>query len=61
MLIKKLKEEYEMRHRIANYRKLFKNYLLNRFEKNNVNLIYKTMEEINTPPVIDGRKSQLKE
>lgn len=47
MLINKLKQEYELRHNIIRYKKLYKNYLYNRFEKNNYNMIIKAIEDIN--------------
>lgn len=37
--IDKLKEEIDLRYRILSYRKLHHNFLLNRIEKNNYNII----------------------
>ena len=46
MLIQKLKEEYELRYRIVQYKKYTKLYLYSVFEKNNVNLLYITFENL---------------
>lgn len=44
--IDKLKVEIEFRYRILCYRKLYDNYVLNRMEKNNVNIMLKGMEDL---------------
>lgn len=46
--MEKLKQEIDLRYNIIQYKKLMKNYILNRFEKNNVQIIYKALEEINS-------------
>lgn len=46
MLLENLKNEYEFRYRRMLYEKLHRNYLLNRFEKNNYNIIYKAIEDL---------------
>lgn len=43
--IDKLKQEIEMRYRFHCYEKLHEQYLLNRFEKNNLNIIMKGIED----------------
>ena len=45
--IDKLKEEIELRHRMYMYRKLQKQYILNRMEKNNYNIIMEAIEQLN--------------
>lgn len=44
--IDKLKQEIELRYRIKCYEKLHNLYLCNRIEKNNVNIIYKGIEDL---------------
>ena len=44
--IEKLKQEIELRYRIKCYEKLHNLYLCNRMEKNNVNIIYKGIEDL---------------
>ena len=44
--IDKLKEEIELRHRMYMYRKLQKQYILNRMEKNNYNIIMEAIEQL---------------
>lgn len=39
MLMKNLKEEYNLRYNIMRYKKLMKRYKYNRFEMNNANLL----------------------
>ena len=46
MLMKNLKKEYDMRYNIMRYKKLHKLYLYSCFEKNNFNLLYKTLEDL---------------
>lgn len=46
MLMKNLKEEYELRYRIMRYNKLHKLYLYNCFEKNNYNMLFSTVEDM---------------
>lgn len=46
MLLENLKKEYEFRYRRISYEKLHRKYLLNRFEKNNYNIIYKAVEDL---------------
>lgn len=41
-----LKKEINLRYNIVQYKKLFKNYLLNRMEKNNVNIILEAIEQL---------------
>lgn len=43
----KLKEEINLRHRIYLYKKSYKQYILNRIEKNNYNIIMEAIEQIN--------------
>ena len=45
--IEKLKEEIDLRYRIYQYKKLQREFLLNRIEKNNYNLIMKCIEDMN--------------
>ena len=47
MLIDNLKQEYELRYNIIRYKKLYRDYVYNRFEKNNYNIIMKSIEDIN--------------
>ena len=44
--MKKLKQEINLRYNIVQYKKLMKNYILNRFEKNNLQIIYNAIESI---------------
>lgn len=44
--IDNLKQEIEMRYRIIQYKKLQKQFLLNRIEKNNVQLLFETLEDL---------------
>lgn len=44
--IDNLKQEIEMRYRIVQYKKLQKQFLLNRIEKNNVQLLFETLEDL---------------
>ena len=44
MLLDNLKKEYALRYNIVRYKKLYKLYLYNRFEINNYNLLYYTLE-----------------
>lgn len=44
--IDSLKQEIEMRYRIIQYKKLQKQFLLNRIEKNNVQLLFETLEDL---------------
>lgn len=44
--IDSLKQEIEMRYRIVQYKKLQKQFLLNRIEKNNVQLLFETLEDL---------------
>lgn len=44
MLLDNLKKEYALRYNITRYKKLYKLYLYNRFEINNYNLLYYTLE-----------------
>lgn len=46
MLMKNLKKEYNMRYNFMRYKKLNKLYLYSCFEKNNVELLYKTLEDL---------------
>lgn len=41
--MEKLKKEIDLRYRISQYHKLMKNYILNRMEKNNVDIIYEAL------------------
>lgn len=41
--MQKLKEEINIRYRIMRYKKLMKHFLYNRFEKNNVEIIYEAI------------------
>ena len=45
--IDKLKEEINLRHRIYLYKKSYEQYILNRIEKNNYNIIMEAIEQIN--------------
>ena len=45
--IDKLKEEIEFRHRIYLYKKAYEQYILNRMEKNNYNIIMEAIEQLN--------------
>lgn len=42
-----LKNEITFRYNLIQYKKMIKQFVLNRIEKNNVNLIYKAIEELN--------------
>lgn len=44
--MKKLKQEINFRYNITQFKKLMRNYILNRYEKNNVQIIYNTIEDI---------------
>lgn len=44
--MEKLKQEINLRYNIVQYKKLMKNYILNRYEKNNLQIIYNTIEDI---------------
>lgn len=44
--IDNLKQEIEMCYRIIQYKKLQKQFLLNRIEKNNVQLLFETLEDL---------------
>lgn len=44
MLMQTLKDEYELRYRFVQWQKYYKQYLYNKFEKNNCNLIIATAE-----------------
>ena len=46
MLLNNLKKEFELRYRIMRYKKYYKWYLYNKFEKNNVELLLKTFEDM---------------
>lgn len=46
MLKSNLRKEYELRHRIALYKKLYKLYLYNKFEINNYKIVEKTLEDL---------------
>lgn len=50
--MQELKTEINLRHRFMRFRKLQKQYLLNCFEKHNVDLMFKAIEELN----IEGYK-----
>lgn len=55
MLLKSLINEYNLRSNIINYKKLNKRFLYNRFEKNNYNLIFSSIQEtINTLNKLKG-------
>ena len=41
-----LKEEINFRYNIVQYKKLMKNYILNRMEKNNLLVIYSAIEDL---------------
>lgn len=45
--MQKLREEINIKHKYMRYRKLIKQYLLNRFEKHNVEILFKAIERIN--------------
>lgn len=44
--IENLKEEIELRYKIVQYKRLHKQFLLNRIEKNNVQLLFETLEDL---------------
>lgn len=44
--MQRLKKEIDLRYRIMRYKKLMKHFLYNRFEKNNVEIIYTAIEKI---------------
>ena len=44
--IDKLKQEIEIRYNMACYRKLHHNYLCNRIEKNNFNIMFKAAQDL---------------
>ena len=48
--IETLKAEIEMRYRFISFKKLHRNFLLNRIEKNNFNLFYETLEDMKCKP-----------
>ena len=41
-----LKREIEFRYNVVKYKKMVKNYTLNRAEKNNIDIIKKAIEEL---------------
>lgn len=45
-MIQNLKDEINFRYRIVRYKKLMKDYICNRVEKNNVQIIHKTIDDI---------------
>ena len=47
MLMGNLKKEIELKHRIVRYSKLYKTYTYAIFEKNNVQLLFNALEELN--------------
>lgn len=47
MLIDKLKKEIDLKYNIIQYKNLMKRYILNRIEKNNINILFSTIEDIN--------------
>ena len=47
MLMGNLKKEIELKHRIVRYNKLYKTYTYAIFEKNNVQLLFYALEELN--------------
>ena len=49
--IDRLKQEIELRHNILKYKKLHKNFLLNRIEKNNVNLLFEAIEDLKSETI----------
>lgn len=46
MLIKKLKDELNLMYNIVSYKKLVRQFLYTKFEKNNVNLLYHCLENM---------------
>lgn len=44
--IDSLKQEIEFRHNVVKYKKLHRNFLLNRIEKNNVNILFEALEDM---------------
>lgn len=44
--IETLKQEIDMRYHFVQYKKLHKQYLLNRIEKNNVNILLDTLYDL---------------
>lgn len=46
MLLKRLRDEIDIRYNIVSYKKLVKYFLYNKFEKNNVNLLYHCLENM---------------
>lgn len=44
--IQSLKEEIELKYRMTRYKKLYKKYLYQCFEKHNFDLLYETIEDI---------------
>ena len=47
----KLKQEICLRYRFVQYMKLHKNFLLNRIEKNNVQLLFETLEDLKSETI----------
>lgn len=47
MLKQKLRNEYELRYRIMQYKKLQKRYIYKCYESNNVNMLFEAISRVN--------------